>query len=287
MSAEESCTVAGCVRLPHSDDPDVHEGDPLVGEGWKLTPIYWTGDADHAREWTVDVETGSYELSLEAAADLASGLMAVAQQFEFADVNFVDGPAGTLHRLRLKTGMSVSDASAATDFSVALIEAVESGSTKLTPPIGHALSLCYAERIAGIEPKAAAPDSPGEESAQGQPVERERVLRPCKIPGCITTEHDWVDGVMDDECCCMTVGSGAPCNERWFVAGYRDAESGSWEAFTNADMDELHGVEGLVEIERFAVAYRAVQAHCEALNQEALTAFQKRDDLHRLVTGRP
>ncbi|QIK62321.1 hypothetical protein G7068_03200 [Leucobacter viscericola] len=105
------------------------------------------------------------------------------------------------------------------------------------------------------------------EIAEGIVPARTREARPCEVFGCLETQHAYVDGVMDDEHRSINIGSDAPLNERFLVTGFRNDDSGLWEPFANADLDEISGIEGLALIEQFRLAYRAVQQHCDALNR--------------------
>lgn len=96
--------------------------------------------------------------------------------------------------------------------------------------------------------------------------------RICTVVGCTSLRHPYINGVKDDLCVSITATDPSG-NENWYIAGYRDEVSGVWAAYSDQpDLDELEGAGGLLQIERFAVAYRIVHDHCEALNETRLTA---------------
>lgn len=101
------------------------------------------------------------------------------------------------------------------------------------------------------------------------PARHDRVheVRPCHVRGCVDGTHPYVDGTKDDLCFALGIGEGEQ-NSVFYVAGYRDEDTGRWEAFCeDPDLALLEGAAGLALIERFALAYRTVQEHCTNLNQ--------------------
>lgn len=168
------------------------------------------------------------------------------------------GLSFTLGHLRLKSGMTVEEAASISGYTVEYLTNVESGRREPSITTIHKLSTTYARRIAGEDLAPAA--------AEEEP-KRERETRECLTPACLSAEHEYVDGVMDDECRSLAIGSDPPFNEQFYVVACLDEETDTWEAFANVDLDEVSGVDGLVAVERLALAYRAVHQHCEQLNQ--------------------
>lgn len=98
------------------------------------------------------------------------------------------------------------------------------------------------------------------------PVETTIDIRECDVSGCLDGRHTFVNDKIDEEHHSQQVGDGSPGHQLWVVTGYRDEKLNRWQAHVQINIDETYGVDGLMEFERFMVAYRAVQRHCERLN---------------------
>lgn len=166
----------------------------------------------------------------------------------------------TLGHLRLTARMTIAEASDAFGCEPAQLEAIEKGEHSPSLLATHQLTTIYARRIiAGPLPETAEQDPPSP---------RWETL-PCAVRGCSDGFHRWADGEQDGICCCIRIGDKARRRStEWFVAGYLDRETGIWEAYADdVDLGRLEGSAGLVTIERFVTAYRAVQQHCDHLNE--------------------
>lgn len=95
------------------------------------------------------------------------------------------------------------------------------------------------------------------------PEDRVREIRVCDVVGCIEGPHEFIDGQKDELCCCISISE-----EAFLIEGIRDDATGLWAAYCpHPDFGKLEGPDGLVAAETFALAYRAVNQHCEQLNQ--------------------
>lgn len=165
----------------------------------------------------------------------------------------------TLGHLRLTAGMSIAEASDAFGCEPGQLEAIEKGENAPGLLAINQLSTIYSRKIAGRQ---------DETPEQGPPSRKWETL-PCAVRGCADGFHRWADGEQDDTCCCIRIGDKARRgNDAWLVAGYLDRETGIWEAYADdIDLGRLTGAAGLVTLERFVTAYRAVQQHCDHLNE--------------------
>lgn len=110
------------------------------------------------------------------------------------------------------------------------------------------------------------------EETQANPSATDIEVLPCYVFGCIDVSHRYVRGEQDEICCSITVNDGDP-GEGFYIAGYRDSVTGIWSAWSDQpELGDLDGSAGLVTLERFLTAFRAVHEHCEALNK--ITAKQ-------------
>lgn len=93
-------------------------------------------------------------------------------------------------------------------------------------------------------------------------------VRPCEMFGCTDQWHNYTNGEKNGICCSISIAEGDP-GEGFYIAGYRDETSGLWAAWSDdPEFGDLDGAAGLVILERFLTAFRAVQAHCEELNRK-------------------
>lgn len=105
------------------------------------------------------------------------------------------------------------------------------------------------------------------EETQANSSANDMEVRPCYVFGCIDISHRYVRGEQDELCCSITVNEGDP-GEGFYIAGYRDSETGLWSAWSDQpELGDLDGSTGLVTLECFLTAFSAVHEHCEALNK--------------------
>jgi len=164
----------------------------------------------------------------------------------------------SLKLLREKSGLSIAEAAGRSKLTESFLTDVEADRVNPGEYAVAELAKDYAARIAG-----ASSDAP-----QNLPAGHERAweTRPCTVRGCVDGQHQYCDGEKDDMCFSIGIGHGEN-HEHFWVAGYRDEQTGLWAAFSeDVDLGTLDGAEGLVMVEKLALAYRAVHEHCEALN---------------------